>query len=129
MRHLTLLPALLLLAALAPAEEPASKLKKVPEVGTILHDLRDLLPEVEKKSDKPDEGIPAWSVRSGFLAIYAAYDLDHDGLLSHTEIVAVCTDLKAALREHYPDTFAQIDTDGDDQITYKEFKSYQSGHH
>jgi hypothetical protein len=123
------LPLLLLLAALAPTAETAAKPRPVPQLATIVHDLRDLLPELEKKTGKPDEGIPAWTVRSGFCTAYADYDLDHDGLLSQKEIAAVCADLKTALREHYPDTFAQMDTDGDDQITYKEFQAYMAGKH
>jgi hypothetical protein len=121
-RFALLLP--LLLATLAPAAD-----KPVPPVGSIIHDLRDLMPELEKKTDQPDAGIPAYSVKTGFWTGYASYDLDHDGLLSQKELAAVIADLKATLREHYPDTFAAMDTDGDDQITYAEFKAYQAGKH
>jgi hypothetical protein len=116
MRSFLFLAALLWLSAVAiPADE--AKDKPVPSADSIVHDLRDLMPEVEKKTGNPDEAIPAFSVTEGFWAKYKPYDKHGAGCLSRSELALICADLSKTLEEHYPDVFAAIDTDGDEKIT------------
>jgi hypothetical protein len=99
------------------AAEPEGK-AKAPALGTVLHDLRDLMPLVEQKTGNADD--PVVSAVEGYWTGYKSYDVNHDGKLSRTELLAVTQWLQKQLRENYPDTFAELDTDGDEHITNAE---------
>jgi hypothetical protein len=112
---------LILGSALAAAEPPALK---VMPAGTIVHDLRDLMPYADPAKGKPEENLHEFSVTDGYFAGYRDQDSDHDGFLSRGDVIRIVAGLQKMLRETQPDIFAAIDTDGDDAISQAEMTAY-----
>ena len=123
-----ILPILCLLALQCVASaEAVDKPKPVPTLGTLIHDLRDFLPESESKIGNADDPIPAFSTKDdGYWKGYRSYNKNGTGYFSRTEIIALVADLEKSLRVNYPDTYAEIDTDGDETITLAKFNAYMS---
>jgi hypothetical protein len=116
--------------SLASVSATAAEAKPVPSLGTVLHDLRDFLPEAEKTAGSADDPIPAFSVKpDGYWKGYKSFNVGGSGFLSRKEIKAVTVDLIKTLREHYPDQYAEIDSDGSDTITAAKLTAYNNSKH
>ena len=115
-----LIPTLLVLLPLVAAGADA----KVLPAGTIVHDLRDLLPFANAADDQPDKPFHAFSVTTGYFTGYRAEDSDGDGYLSHADIARIVVKLQATLREQYPEVYAAVDVDGDEKLTHAEILAY-----
>jgi hypothetical protein len=128
-----LAPCLLILLPLAAAAaDPAAKAApggelKVMPAGAIVHDLRDFMPFADPAQGKPEENLHNFSVTEGYFTGYKAEDSDGDGYLSRGDVIRIVGKLEKMLREHEPDTFAAIDTDGDEKISPAELKAYLAG--
>ena len=99
------------LAAHLTVAAEASDAPKPPPVGTLIHDLRDFLPESESKNGNPDDPIPGFSCKDdGYWKGYRSYNKNGKGYLSRNEIKVLVADLVKSLRVNYPDTCTRRST-------------------